>query len=261
MKRTEQIAKQFARAAESYPQAAIVQRRMAQHLAALLPKGFSARRILEFGVGSGFLTEALLNVYPTAEWVLNDLSPSMASPLLVQDLPPHEWQWGDIEQLAGQPHLGKFGLIASSAALQWLRAPIICVERLLTQHLMEGGWLLLATFGVGNLREITSLTARTLPYTSQEQWRNALEGQLDHLYIEEQEITLTFDSPLEVLRHLRATGVNRLPGYSTPALKSRRDLEQFIAAYRSRFGLPNGQVSLTYIPLCIAGQRPVKAGL
>ena len=69
----------------------------------------------------------------------------------------------------------------------------------------------------------------------------------------EELLTPEFDSPLDVLKSLKATGVTAV----SPAEPwSRRRLAAFSEAYTGNFRLPNGKVPLTYHPIAlVAGKK------
>ena len=118
--------------------------------------------------------------------------------------------------------------------------------------LAAGGRLALSTFGPDNFEEIRATTGDGLVYyTSAE-----LAGLLKQagLTIEEQkEYTrrLEFGSPTDVLRHIKATGVNAI---RKPRWTPRR-LTDFETLYRSRFSTSSGTVTLTYHPILIVARK------
>jgi len=69
----------------------------------------------------------------------------------------------------------------------------------------------------------------------------------DFLYEEEGNIALTFQHPLEVLRHLKYTGVTA----NASRVWTRGKQERFCRDYQERFPSADGGVTLTYRPLYI----------
>ena len=144
----------FDRAAETYDAAAPVQRavaiRLAQRIAQLPLPG--RPRILEIGCGTGFLTQALREQLPDAEWLVTDLSPRMLAACRTRIGPAPDLAFelmdGERPALPGR----SFDLICSSLALQWfgdLGAALVGLERLLA----SGGWLAFSTLAEGTLQE------------------------------------------------------------------------------------------------------------
>lgn len=64
-------------------------------------------------------------------------------------------------------------------------------------------------------------------------------------HLEEEEVTLWFPSPIEVLRHLKETGVTG----TEKQMWSRQRLARFTDSYQRQFGTATGQVPLTYHPI------------
>ena len=69
---------------------------------------------------------------------------------------------------------------------------------------------------------------------------------LEVLYLEEEEAVLHFPTPIDVLHHLRMTGVTGTEKHTW----SRGRLQTFCDEYRNRFGSAEG-VSLTYQPIYV----------
>ena len=142
----------FDAAAETYDAAAPVQRavagRLAQKITALpLPQ---RPRILEIGCGTGFLTAALAERLPDAEWLVTDLSPRMLSACRARVGPGFDFEVMDGER----PVLGerRFDLICSSLAVQWFADLGAGLSRL--QGLLAlGGWLAISTLAEGTLQD------------------------------------------------------------------------------------------------------------
>ncbi|MEE0574583.1 MAG: methyltransferase domain-containing protein, partial [Paraprevotella clara] len=135
-------------------------------------------------------------------------------------------------------------LIVSCSAVQWFERP----ERFLSgcrELLTTGGYLAFSTFGPQNVREVASLTSETLPYRSLEELRRTLSGVYQIVYSREEILHFTFPSPLDVLKHLQATGVT--------GLRSRKwtkgQLEDFCQRYHRQYAAQDGTVPLTYHPI------------
>lgn len=149
------IADRFSAGAQYYDSVVQIQPRVATHLAARLSG--QPRRILEIGCGTGGLSAHLVRLYPQAELVLSDISPSMLA-LCQRNIGAGPiYRCCDAAQL--EPELGKFDLIVSSLALQWVPDLAACLQHLVA-HLNQGGRLELAVLGVQNFIE----------------WRKILEG-------------------------------------------------------------------------------------
>ncbi|MDH2499961.1 malonyl-ACP O-methyltransferase BioC [Acinetobacter baumannii] len=238
------VAQRFAKAGQSYPKHAIVQKQICQNLTNLL-KQFcpsTMSRVFEIGCGSGNLTRLLVESFQIENLVLNDL---YAEVQLHFNHEEHvKWLIGDVETLEFPQQLD---MIVSGSALQWMQD----LPQLL-QHcyaaLNEQGWLCFSTFGPKNLIEIKELTGQGLNYWNLENWNSALtQAGFEILHLAQSETQLYFDSPKAVLQHLKATGVTATAQHRW----TKQSLQQFYQDY-DRFKHAEGY-SLTYHPIyCIA---------
>ena len=204
---TKQIHIRFTRALSSYDNHADAQHRISRKLASLLPHQANVRykRMLEIGCGTGGFTEVLKQQCHIDEWILNDLCEDCQEKIeqLFPGSPPR-FIAGDAETLSFP---GKFDLIASASVFQWMKEPETFLHKL-SGLLMQQGLLLFSTFVPGNLYEIKELTGKGLVYPTSDTlvgWLSTADFNL--LHQEEDTIVLTFKTPLDVLRHLKATGV------------------------------------------------------
>ena len=123
-----------------------------------------------------------------------------------------------------------------------------------SEKLNRGGYLAFTTFGPETLREVSALTGGGLAYRTAKELNVLLEANgFEVLAAREELLTPEFDSPLDVLKSLKATGVTAV----SPAEPwSRRRLAAFSEAYTGNFRLPNGKVPLTYHPIAlVAGKK------
>jgi len=159
MTRKQRVGRAFGDAAESYEDAAPVQRLAAQRLAdkvAALP--LPARpRILEIGCGTGFLTNALRGLIPDGELIASDLSPRMVAACRARQ-PDAAYLVMDGERPCLQD--ARFDLVCGSLAVQWFEVPDASLTRL-CRLLKPGGRLAFSTLLCDALAE----------------WRRAHEGE------------------------------------------------------------------------------------
>lgn len=242
----ELIKRRFTKSRATYDEHAEAQKRICAHLIDLLClfSGSRFRRILEIGYGSGAFTRLLKQRCAVEEWMLNDLCESWEAPMreLFPTCPPL-FLTGDAETLAFP---GNLDLVASASAFQWIK-DLPGFIRKLSAHLSPQGLLVFNTFTPDNLREVKALTGEGLTYPTASQLREWLSADFHILHEEEQAIPLTFPDPMDVLRHLKYTGVTA--NASAPWTRGKQ--EAFRQEYRERFSTPDSQVTLTYHPLYI----------
>lgn len=242
---TAAIQRCFSRALRTYDAHAHAQHRINQHLAGLLPEyaGTQYGRLLEIGCGSGSFTQALQSQCTADEWVINDLCNDcneMIRPLFTAQSPV--FCIGNAEEIAFP---GTFNLIASASAFQWMKDLPLFFRKLATS-LSTDGVLLFNTFCPDNLYEIKTLTGKGLAYPSAVQLREWLSANFHILYEEEETIPLVFAHPLDVLKHLKYTGVTA----TASGIWTRGRLEDFYLRYRQLFSINNKEaITLTYRPL------------
>ncbi len=243
--RRERIRERFGKAVATYDRHAEAQRRICARLMELLERytDLVFPRMLEIGCGSGYLTRLLRERCQIEEWTLNDLCAEWL-PALKVSLPGLDFRFiaGDAERTGFH---GPFDLIASASTLQWM-TNLPAFLRELSTRLSERGVLLFNTFAPDNLPEIRALTGEGLPYPASGQIRKWLSEDFNVIREEEERITLTFKTPMEVLRHLKYTGVTA--NFNGVWTKGKQ--ERFLTEYPRFFpsDKENG-VTLTYHPI------------
>ncbi|MDL2255123.1 malonyl-ACP O-methyltransferase BioC, partial [Parabacteroides sp. OttesenSCG-928-K15] len=239
----QQIIGRFSRALPTYDEHATVQQAICHRLTDLLRdypvKHFS--RVLEIGCGSGYFTRLLYQHIQADEWVVNDLCSDCESGIrsILQNRKV-EFVAGDASRVA---FCGPFDLIASASAMQWIEDLPGFIRRV-ASLLAPGGLFLGNVFAPGNLHEIRTLTGQGLSYPSVAEWKEWLAPHFHILHLEEEERSLTFRHPADVLKHLKYTGVTATN--STPWTRGR--LMEFSEKYKQQFSSAAG-VALTYKPL------------
>lgn len=245
------ISRRFSKAVQTYTREANAQQRIASHMTGLLrshmPSRPPIRHIVEFGCGTGIYSQMLLRQYRPETITLNDLCPDMLEycrqniRYQVGLLP------GDAENIEFPHHTD---LITSCSALQWFEHPARFFRRCLP-FLRPDGILAFSTFGPDNLQEVRHITGQGLAYPTLNYLTRELSSDYDICHAEEEHFSYSFDHPMQVLEHLKKTGVT---GISSQPW-TRQDLRYFCDAYQQSFSRPDHTVTLTYHPIYIIAKK------
>lgn len=233
----------FKRCIASYDENAYAQKAIIRQLTMLLDIWCTTipRRILEVGCGTGLLTGQIQQKWVNSELLINDLVEAMCDKTAKRCLlTPAQCIPGDIETIALK---GKFDLIVSASTFQWLSHPVETFAHL-SHHIYEGGWLVFSTFGPDNFKELKFLTQQGLKYHSIQEMTTLLSSSFEVMHAEEGQYVMKFDDPVEILKHVKKTGVNATHIQQT---WTRKKLEDFAKEYTAHFQI-NGQYPLTYHP-------------
>jgi malonyl-CoA O-methyltransferase len=247
----ERVARAFLRSRQSYDREAVIQRAVNERLLGLLERRQSrVGRVLEVGCCTGMLTEKIARRHRPEQLFVNDLVPqffdTVSERLPDADRAQLQPWFGDIERCELP---GDLDLVVSSSTLQWLEDLDAFFSRMATV-LVPDGRLIFSMFGRETLGEVTELTGVGLDYPSFRQVRDALDKyfRIDHGEVLRDR--LSFPDPRAVLRHIQATGVGGVGGFTwTP-----RRLERFYQDYRRRFGDGQG-VSLSYVSYLFGAEK------
>lgn len=239
-----EVAKSFAKAKNTYKQHAIIQEKMRYKLIEIL-KNYGQNRFLEvfeFGVGEGEFSEILQANINYTYYIANDIN--FIENLTSKNLFDRA-EIFDMNTLHAQ-HIfkKKFDLIASNACLQWLKLKQTLQN--LSTMLKPNGILLLSTFGEQNLTELAQIADISLEYASLKDIWKILKNlcNLEILTLQEERITLDFDSSFKVFKHLQKSGTNALKAHQTKLNKT------LLSKYQAQFG---GRI--TYHPIYILARK------
>jgi malonyl-CoA O-methyltransferase len=248
------IRRNFARRALSYDRHASVQRLMAHGLMAVAREGLGrARRILEIGCGTGYLTQLLRQANQEARLVALDLDASLveaARRRLGADAGV-EWLVADGES----PFRGEYDLIIANATFQWFACPANTMSNYY-QSLAPGGSLAFSTLGPGTFQELAGALAQAargvnlsvspkIPaqdFGDRETWSGLLsQAGFRQVQLAREMVVTTFPSVRDFLKALQATGAtNPRPSPFSPRL-----LTSMTADYQALYG-KNGIIPVSY---------------
>ncbi|GAB5408778.1 MAG: hypothetical protein BalsKO_11430 [Balneolaceae bacterium] len=210
----EKVFKSFSKSVEKYHQKAEIQRKVAEGLRAsiqpwkeIIPPG----PILEFGCGTGFLSELMIDEFPAREFLITDASKEMVSftknRIGSSELVQFE-QLNVDEIVAPEP---TYSLIVSNFAAQWFDDTAVGLENL-TKMLNPGGIMVTAFPGSHSFMEWYECclelglpyTANPLPDIEEVVVKLSLNPvQVDYY---ENDLFQDFSSSMEFFKHIKEIG-------------------------------------------------------
>ena len=237
------VKKRFKKSLKTYDENAIVQKKMAKELINLLPKK-EYNKIFEIGCATGILTKEIADRLIFSELYLNDIVEE--SKKYVQEIYKEcNFIAGDIENIDLNK---KYNLIISNACLQWCSNIEETLSELINA-LDDGGILAISVFGEDNLKEIKSIFNIGKEISSISSMENFLNTQ-KIIIKKEDKIKIDFETPMEVLKHLKYTGTNAIKEIKLTKTK----LKDFEQKYKENY-TQNNKVYLTYNPIYIICTR------
>ena len=233
------VKKRFKKSLKTYDENAIVQKKMAKELISLLPKK-EYNKIFEIGCDTGILTKEIGNKLIFSELYLNDIVEE--SKKYVQEIYKEcNFIAGDIENINLNK---KYNLIISNACLQWCSNIEDTLSKLINA-LDDDGILAISIFGEDNLKETKSIFNIGNEISSISSMENFLNTQ-KIIIKKEDKIKIDFETPMEVLKHLKYTGTNAIKEIKLTKTK----LKDFEQKYKENY-TQNNKVYLTYNPIYI----------
>ena len=201
------LKQKFEKSMPKYNDNAIVQKEMAQLLMNLILENTTNEfnNILELGSGTGIFTHILTQNLNYKQLTCNDIVEK--SKIYLKNLNINcEFILGNSSKI--KPN-GNFDLIASNAMFQWLSNLPEILEHY-HRILNKNGILAFSTFTQGNYKEIKDAQSISLDYLSITDLQEIVNKKFKILACKNFEKTLIFNSPLELLAHIKNTGVNSL---------------------------------------------------
>ncbi len=137
----------------------------------------------------------------------------------------------------------KMDLIISNAMFQWFENLEKAIS-IIKLSLKKDSLLAFSTFTPENFKEIKEISGLTLQYKQKDEILNILTSQgFEILYCEEFYEEITFKTPLELLAHMKKTGVNSLSTKTWTV----KEVKDFCDTFNKNFK----ETKLTYSPLLI----------
>lgn len=238
------VKERFSKAIDTYTHEAIVQQYIAEQMCNILKKFIPSEKkgaVLEIGCGTGLFTRLFLKENTIDKLTINDICD--ISKLGLEDLLGEKVSFlsGDAERLNLPDNQD---MIVSCSAIQWFDNPVVFLKNC-KEKLTDSGILAISSFAPENFKEIKEISSCTLQYISIDKIKKSLRNYYDIIYSSEENIYLYFDSPKEVLKHLKKTGVNGIRKEKW----TRKNLNEFCLKYKKHFSTTNDKVRLTYNPI------------
>ena len=234
------IKKHFEKSMDKYDKNATVQDLMAAKMIIELCKiSDNYENILELGAGTGLLTKKIVNNITFKNYFANDLV-EKSKAYIQKIIPKVNFLCGNALKIKPAK---KMDLIISNAMFQWFENldKAIAIIKL---SLNKNGILAFSTFSPDNFKEITELTGLTLKYKTQSEIEEILQNHgFDVLYSETFYEEIKFKNPLELLAHMKNTGVNSLSDKTWTVKKVKDFCDKFSKKYP--------EAKLTYSPIII----------
>lgn len=206
----QRIKEAFSKQIRNYEQEASLQKQVVSLLKTEFPKTLHGS-VLEIGVGTGLLTAQILQTYRDITLHGLDISSAMLEKCLkkYRFLP----QCVDFEIFSTSK---KFNAIFSSMTFQWFFQPELMLQKM-KSLLVPGGALVLAYPNQNSYPEWQAFPLNPMPFH--------VSG------FREQQITQTFPSAWDFLRHLKRLGAH------TPLCKTKRNLKEIITFGQRPFSI------------------------
>ncbi len=219
------IKNNFKKSFPTYEENAIAQKETARKLVSLI-KGKNFDSVLEVGSYSGYLTRYAIENINCRNYSAIDIIEE--SEFAVKRINPKIQFFNcDIDKFSTNL---KFDLILSNASLQWSNSFENVIKKL-QSYLQPEGTLALSVFQDGNLSEIKDAFNVGLNYPKYNEIKNMFSKKA--LIIQVNKV-LEFDSSLEILNHLKKTGVNSLKKGGLPILEVKAGLKILEEKYNNK---------------------------
>ncbi|MCI0654854.1 MAG: malonyl-ACP O-methyltransferase BioC [Methylococcaceae bacterium] len=226
----------FSRAASSYDEWAVLQRRIGDHLLQFLNlDSFGGRTILDLGAGTGYCSRRLnrRNVC-----IIDlDITPAMLAKARSLEEQATIYICGDAESLPLQDRCAD--LVFSNLMIQWCR-DLECLFKEVHRVLKPGGIFLFSTFGPETLCELRDAWKRVDFDTHVNEFfpcsaiydalsRSGLENPI----LEREMMCVHYKDVMELMRALKGIGAHNVNSGRFRALTAKRKVTGMIAAYRT----------------------------
>ncbi|MBQ8458951.1 malonyl-ACP O-methyltransferase BioC [bacterium] len=238
------VKKQFEKSMNEYDDNALVQNIVALKMICEVAQiSINFENILELGSGTGLTTKKIAREFKFKNFFANDLVEK--SKIYVQKyIPNANFLCGNALKIKPPK---KMDLVISNAMFQWfdnLESAVGTIKK----SMNKGAILAFSTFGVDNYKELRDITGLSLNYKTLGEIKNILEKLgFKILYGENFYEEMSFKSPLELLVHMKKTGVNSLSDEVWTFKKVKDFCDKFSKKYPKTI--------LTYSPIIVVARK------
>ena len=194
---------------------------------------------MELGCGTGFLTQFVSENLEFENYTAIDVVEDCRN-YIDKINPKINFVKSDIESYLKNDKT-QYDLIISNASLQWIEDLKFTINNALNL-LSADSRFIFSTFGDKNFSEIYKTLGIKLNYLSKNEISEMLIGY--DFEIEDNIQELTFNNSLDILKHLKLTGVNAVESKTW----TRKDIHNFEEAFETSY---NGVYKLTYNPIYV----------
>jgi len=266
----QRIRKAFDKAADSYDEAAVLQKEVCSRLLEKLDlTRVSPEWVLDAGTGTGEAVSALQKKYKNTNLVLLDLSERMLEQAVRQSKQTETYAvCGDIESLPFADE--SFDLVFSNLVLQWCNDVGVALTEF-RRVLKPGGLLMFSTFGPDTLKELRASWQKidqAVHVNAFIDMHHIGDGLLHRGFVdpvmETETITVNYKEVDTLMQDLRDIGANvtasgRRQGLLTTNMLAR--LREAYEAYRHEGSLPASYEVIyghAWVPQEVASRRDIK---
>lgn len=222
------VKRRFKKSLATYEENAHIQKEMAEKLIKMLPsKNYDS--ILEIGSSTGILTKNIKKNLKFKHYTAIDIV-GESRKYIEKIIPDADFLEGDIEEIELNE---TYDLIISNACLQWCINPSAVVKKL-QKKLNQCAIMAVTLFGEENLKELKSYF--NIKMQAPIEFENIISQ-------ETETIKLYFNSPKDILKHIKYTGANALTEYKL----TRTKLSEFEQYYKEHYS-EDSKVYITYNP-------------
>ncbi|MEO8187059.1 MAG: methyltransferase domain-containing protein [Burkholderiaceae bacterium] len=253
------VRRQFDARAERFGERAALPREVGKRLIERLQyMRLAPRRILDLGCGAAETRAPLMTQYPQADWIGLDISERMLKTGAADPMPTRARRWlrgawshrvvGDAGRLPIPDD--SIDLVFSNLMLHWHPEPHVVFPEW-KRVLKTDGLLMFSCFGPDTLKELRAAAAhalpnsRAMPFVDMHDFGDMMVASGFATPVMDAEIiTLTYASPEELLREVRALGGNPRDDRAQ-SLPSGRQARQMLRALEAQRG-EDGRLRLTF---------------